>query len=114
MDGRVSLPEGRSSAQRETNTLLLSPTRAKKIFCSFSPQWTVTEKQSRNFKIAKKGLGGLVGGGEDGTYNSPRTPPCGGVTFPSGQEARANTMSSLREVKGLPRSFCGSNTELIA
>ena len=53
-------------------------------------------------------------GGEDGTCNGPRTPRCRGVTFPSGQEARANTMSSLREVKGLPRSFCGSNTELIA
>lgn len=57
---------------------------------------------------------GPRGVGEDGTYDGPRTSPCRGVTLPPGQEAKANTMSSLSEVKGLPRSFCGSNTELIA
>lgn len=84
-----------------------------KHFYSFSPQYAVTEKQSRNSKIAKKGLG--AGGGAHG-HTAAQGPlaPSGGVTFPPGQDAGASTMSSLREVKGLPRSFCGSNTELIA
>lgn len=112
----MNLPEERSSAQKEKPAPYFPPPSELfffflRIFSSMDCNRKIIQKLQDRKK--KKNCWSLMEG-EDGTCNGPRTPRCRGVTFPSGQEARANTMSSLREVKGLPRSFCGSNTELIA
>lgn len=111
--GWEGLAEERNPCTERQASTLFPPPAAPKLttLLPFSPmnRDRKTAQKSQNSKEGVEGERGLEMGTQQPEDHSQRR-----CEFPSWAGRRASTMSSLREVKGLPRSFCGSNTELIA